>query len=223
MTRRILYLHGFASSPKSRKAQFFRERFAGTGASLEIPDLAEGNFEQLTISGQLAVIDRLAGGERVSLIGSSMGGYIAALYAARHPEIEKVVLLAPAFGFARRWMESLEPEKLREWKRSGRLSFYHYGDQRERPLSYRLIEDGVQYEEYPDVRQPALVFHGSKDTSVPAEYSVEFAAGRANVRLELVESDHELTDVLDRMWEKVRQFLLPGVPGRAPAGGSQGW
>ena len=222
MRRRILYLHGFASGPKSRKAQFFRERFAGLGTSLEIPDLAEGNFEQLTISGQLAVIDRLAGGEPASLIGSSMGGYLAALYAARHYEIERVVLLAPAFGFGRRWQESLGPEKLSEWKSTGRLSCYHYGDQRERPLSYRLIEDGAQYEDYPDVRQPALVFHGRKDTVVPVEYSVEFAAGRSNARLELLESDHELTDVLERIWEEARQFLLQGARGPAPARGRQG-
>ena len=31
-----------------------------------------------------------------------MGGYLAALYASRHPEIDRMVLLAPAFGFGTR-------------------------------------------------------------------------------------------------------------------------
>lgn len=208
MTQRIVYLHGFASGPGSKKAQYFRQRFAGEGVSLEIPDLAEGNFEGLTITGQLRVVERIARSEPVSVIGSSMGGYAAALYAARHPEAQKAVLLAPAFGFARRWAESLGRERMEEWKRSGRMAVYHYADGRERELGYQLMEDALQYEDYPAVTQPALVFHGKNDETVPHEYSVEFAAGRQNARLELVESGHELTDVLEAMWEKIRTFLL---------------
>ena len=84
---RFVYLHGFASGPSSQKARFFRDRFAELGIGLEVPDLAEGKFEQLTISGQLAVMERVARDEPASFIGSSMGGYLAALYAARHAEL----------------------------------------------------------------------------------------------------------------------------------------
>ncbi len=104
---RIIYLHGFASGPSSKKARFFSQQFAQLGMGLEIPDLAQGDFARLTISGQLGVIERVSRGEPVSLIGSSMGGYLAALYAARHPEVEKLVLLAPAFSFLTRWPETL--------------------------------------------------------------------------------------------------------------------
>src|SRR5579864_423003 len=97
---RIVYLHGFASGPSSSKAGYFRQRLEGEGFSVAVPDLSEGNFEGLTLSGQLRVIDAAAGGENVALIGSSMGGYLAALYAARHADVERLVLLAPAFGFA---------------------------------------------------------------------------------------------------------------------------
>ena len=45
---RIVYLHGFASGPSSRKARFFAERFAELGIGLEIPDLAQGDFARLT-------------------------------------------------------------------------------------------------------------------------------------------------------------------------------
>ena len=97
--KRIVYLHGFASSPLSSKAQFFRRKFAAAGISMEIPQLDEGRFEELTISSQLAVIDRVVDGQPAILMGSSLGGYLAALYAGRHPEIERLVLLAPAFQF----------------------------------------------------------------------------------------------------------------------------
>src|SRR5262245_28397540 len=85
MSMRYVYLHGFASGPQSRKAQFFREKLASVGVALEIPALDEGDFEHLTITRQLAFLTRLLLGEPVVLMGSSMGGYLAALYASHHP------------------------------------------------------------------------------------------------------------------------------------------
>jgi pimeloyl-ACP methyl ester carboxylesterase len=98
---RVVYLHGFASSPQSTKARFFGDRFAELGVGFEVPDLAAGDLEHLTISGQLRVIEQACRGEAVMLMGSSMGGYLAALYAAKHPEVTKLVLMAPAFGLPR--------------------------------------------------------------------------------------------------------------------------
>src|SRR4051794_15180408 len=108
---RTLYLHGFASGPSSSKARYFHERFREIGVHLETPDLTAGDFENLTITGQLRVIEDSLKGEPARLLGSSMGGYLAALYAARHPETNGIVLMAPAFGFARRWPQSLGDAK----------------------------------------------------------------------------------------------------------------
>ena len=205
---RFIYLHGFASGPSSKKARFFSERFAELGIGLEVPELAEGNLAGLTISGQLAVVERIAAGEPVSLIGSSMGGYLAALYAARHPEVERLVLLAPAFSFLSRWPETLGAEVMEQWRRTGTLRIFNYAQVQDADLGYQLIEDAAQYEAYPDFGQPAVIFHGRKDTVVPADYSVKFAAGHANARLELLNSDHELVNVLDDMWMEAQPFLF---------------
>jgi pimeloyl-ACP methyl ester carboxylesterase len=205
---RILYLHGFASGPGSSKARFFRDRLADAGADAEVLDLAESDFEHLTITGQLRVIERAARGEPVSLIGSSMGGYLAALYAARHAEVARVVLLAPAFGFARRWAERLGPGAMEAWRRTGTIEVFQYAENRERRVAYGLFEDGARYEDYPDFRQPALIFHGEHDDVVPAAYSREFAASHANVQLEVLDSGHELLNLLEYMAPKVMGFLL---------------
>jgi len=202
---RILYLHGFASSPASSKARFFRERLTRAGFAVEVPDLAAGNFAGLTITGQLDVIADAAAGEPVMLIGSSMGGYLAALYAARRPETARVVLMAPAFGFARRWRERLGAAAIEEC--TGALEVFHYGEGRNCKLGYGLVEDGERYEDYPEVTQPCLIFHGVHDDVVPAQYSRDFAAGRSNVRLELVDSGHDLLNVLDVMADGVEAFL----------------
>jgi uncharacterized protein len=108
---RIIYLHGFASGPASNKARFFRDRLERAGATVDVPDVAAGDFEHLTITGQLAVIREAVGKGSADLIGSSMGGYLAALFAARHTEVRRAVLLAPAFGFAGRWAGQLGKDK----------------------------------------------------------------------------------------------------------------
>lgn len=200
---RTIYLHGFASGPSSSKARYFRERFAEAGVELETPDLAEGNFEALTVSGQLRVVEKLAAGEPVRLIGSSMGGYLASLYAARHPETDAVVLMAPAFGFARRWPLSLGEDRMRKWRQTGKLPVYHYGEDRLSTVGFQLIEDGAQYEDYPAVTQPSLVFHGRQDEVVPSQFSVEFAERNPAAQLYILESDHQLLNVLDFMWSRI--------------------
>src|SRR5579862_3520197 len=189
---KLTYLHGFASGPMSSKAQFFRRHFAELGIDMQIPDLAEGNFEGLTLSGQLRVIEKVADGEAVWLMGSSMGGYLAALYAARHPEVTQLILLAPAFGFAKRWPLRLGADKVAEWRRTGWLPVYHYGEKRESRVGYDLLEDGSRYEAYPDVSQPVLIFHGHADDVVPVEYAREFAALHPQAVLREMDSGHDL-------------------------------
>jgi uncharacterized protein len=203
----VIYLHGFASGPSSSKARYFQGRLEASGFSIAVPDLAEGDFERLTLSKQLAVIDRVVAGGSVSLIGSSMGGYLAALYSARHANVERVALLAPAFAFARRWAEHMGAAAMEEWRREGALNVFHYGQGRNCALGYQLMEDAAQFEDYPDVRQPCLIFHGANDDVVPVRYSEEFAAARPNVEMHAVNSGHELLDVLDTMGDRVETFL----------------
>ncbi len=205
---RFVYLHGFASSPSSRKARFFEERFRELGIGLEIPALAEGDFRNLTITAQLEVIERVCRDEAVSLIGSSMGGYLAALYAARHPEVKKLVLLAPAFSFASRWPETLGEQAMEQWKRTNTLEVFHYSEGRPVELGYQLIEDASRYEAYPEFSQPVLIFQGRNDTVVPPEYAEAFAARHRNASLRLLDSDHDLVNVLDEMWRGTEEFLF---------------
>jgi pimeloyl-ACP methyl ester carboxylesterase len=204
---RILYLHGFASGPGSRKAGFFAGKLRELGFCVEIPDLAEGRFQNLTISRQLEFIEILARKEPVILIGSSLGGYLAALYAARHPEVDRLILLAPAFGFHQLWSRALGPERLAEWKKRGNLSVFHYAEQREAPLGFKFMEDAAGFEPFPCFSQPALIFHGNRDDSVPVEQSLAFARDHKNCRLVQLDSGHELTDVLESIWRECETFV----------------
>jgi uncharacterized protein len=206
----VLYLHGFASGPASSKARHFERCLTAAGHTVEVADLAQGDFEHLTITGQLAVIGHLAAGRAVGLVGSSMGGYLAALYAARHPEVARLVLLAPAFAFASRWPEWLGAAAVAQWRRDGTRQVFHYAENRLRPIWYALVEDAAGYEDYPDFRQPALIFHGAHDDVVPPGLSRHFAAAHPDAVLEIVDSGHDLLDVLDYITPKVESFL--GTP-----------
>ena len=204
----IIYLHGFASSPNSKKAKIFADRFQSAGIPLQAPDLNAGDFLNLTLTSQLRIVEQAAGGRPVSLIGSSMGGYLAALYAARHPEVEKVVLLAPAFGFAWLWAESLGTEQVAAWERTGVLEVMDYAAGRPAAVSWGLMEDSRRYEEEPVVLQPTLIYHGVHDAVVPVQVSRNFARTRTSAELREMDSDHELLNVVDEIWEGTHSFLL---------------
>ncbi len=204
----IVYLHGFASSPLSTKGRFFNQQFAVIGADVHQPQLDGGDFSSLTISKQIAVVsDAVDELSPVLLMGSSMGGYLAALYAAGEPDkCPPLVLMAPAFDFANRWSERLGPEDMEEWKLNGSYSVHHYGDDRRESVGYALYEDALTHDAFPDVTQKTLIFHGRNDEDVDPQLSVEFSWGKPNVQLEIVDSDHQLLNVTDLMWERTSSF-----------------
>lgn len=207
---RVLYLHGFASSPASRKAQFFAEKLRSLGLQVDIPDLAEGDFQRLTITRQLKLLERLLAREPAILIGSSLGGYLASLYASSHPEIDRLVLLAPAFDFCRLWLQDLGPQRIDLWRTNGTMPVFHYGAGREALLDFGFLEDASTFDGFPSFLQPALVFHGKRDPVVPVQHSERFAETHPRVRLVRLDSGHELTEVLDAMWLEAQAFLLDG-------------
>ncbi len=204
---KFVYLHGFASSPLSRKAQFFAGKLRDRGFEVEVPHLESEGFRNLTVSGQLKVIEAIAQGEGIRLIGSSMGGYLAALYASKHAEVEKLLLLAPAFGFAERWKLRLGEAKMAEWKREGYLEMMHYATGKPEPVGYELIEDGLRFSAEPAFTQPAMIFHGTGDEVVPVSFSRDFIAKQPNASLRVMQSGHELTDVMEEIWEESKSFL----------------
>ena len=213
----ILYLHGFGSRPGSAKRKFFYRNFAMIGGEVQTPDLAQGNFEGLTLTGQLETIDRAVKELQPQLIiGSSMGAYLAALYAVRCPaRVQTLVLLSPAMALARRMAQTLGPAEMEAWKQKGTRLVYHHGETDHLPVGYQLYEDALQYEDFPGITQPTLVFHGRLDEVVDPQTVLEFCWGKPNVTLELLDSGHQLLNVLDMIWERVAVLYqeLEPLPG----------
>jgi pimeloyl-ACP methyl ester carboxylesterase len=114
--------------------------------------------------------------------------------------------MAPAFGFPSRWAEKLGPQKLNAWRTEGSLEVENYATGGLERVGYQLYEDAQWHDDFPDVGQPTLLFHGRFDETVDPLVSVDFARGRDNVRLELLDSDHALTDQMELMWMQMARF-----------------
>jgi pimeloyl-ACP methyl ester carboxylesterase len=208
---RYLYLHGFASGSRSRKAQAFRSALAAQQIELEIPDLDEGDFEHLTITGQLKVIERTLAGEPARFIGSSLGAYLGALYASTHPEVDRLVMLAPAFAFAKRWDQVFGPAKIEAWRKSGWLDVFHFVHLERRRVHFGMLEDAKTHPLAPVFTQPGRIFHGIHDAVVPIAVSREYAALHPNTTLTEFDSDHELLNVLPEITAAAVPFLIDPV------------
>lgn len=203
-----VYLHGFASSPQSRKAQYLSDRFQSCQVPLVIPDLNQDDFFNLSLSRQLRqVAELLPPAEPVTVIGSSFGGLTAAWLAEQHPQIERLVLLAPAFQFLQHWLPRLGEAQVTAWRDTGSMSVFHYSLEQQQALGYGFLED---MEGYADERLqrslPTLILHGVQDDVVPVQASRDYAATRPWVKLVELDSDHSLGNVQEQIWQHTRQF-----------------
>lgn len=193
---KFIYLHGFASSPGSKKAVAFKKAFSEAGASLIVPDLQDGNFEGLTISSQIAVVEKILDQldeDQVGLIGSSMGGYLAALLAQIRSEATGLYLMAPGFNFLARWKKTLLEQYSDLGKIPSLIEVYHYGYDKNVLLNTNIFEDAEKWERATlDRKLPVRIVHGVRDESVDIGVSREFVKTRPWSQLIELESDHGL-------------------------------
>jgi uncharacterized protein len=205
-----IYLHGFASGPVSLKSVYLRDRFASKNLTLHIPDLNQGDFFHLTLTRQLQQVEALlpANNQPVTLIGSSFGGLTAAWLAQRNLQVERLVLLAPAFEFFDYWQAQLGEAELQTWQQSGAREIYHYAYDRMLPLSYQFVEDLAQYSDAQLQRSlETLILHGRNDEVIPLRASQTFAAQRPWVKLIELVSDHSLNNALAFIWQAIQEFV----------------
>ena len=206
---KCLYLHGFASGPQSTKAHYLCERLEALGIEVQRPDLNQGDFFTLTITRQIQQCEALlSSASPWILIGSSLGGLTAAWLGQRNPQVQQLVLLAPAFNFLAHWQQQLGQEPLQQWRSSGSTEVYHYAEQQMMSLSYEFWEDAGQYDEAALIRAvPTLILHGVADETIPVAASRAYVAQRNWCRLVELQSNHALGDVLPQLWDEISKFL----------------
>lgn len=201
-----IYLHGFASGPQSYKGRWLRSHFQTKNIDLQLLDLNQGDFAHLTLTRQInQVIQNLQGPS--TLIGSSLGGLTAAWVAQKSSQIERLILLAPAFQFLEQWLPSLSPEQLQQWETSNWLSIYHHGLQTEQPLHYGFITDAQTYPDKQLARSlPTLILHGKHDEVIALAASQTYVKQRPWTKLQPLNTDHGMTDAMEEIWQAIKDF-----------------
>ena len=209
---RLLYLNGFASSARSSKATFFARKLAERGLTLQAPDLNEPDFSTLTVTRMLDQVGHLIDAQPeapVTLIGSSLGGFVAVQAAVRYSaRVQRLVLLAPALDFDGNRLRDLGDRGVEQWKATNELNVFHYAYGRLAAVHYELYEDASQYDSMNVVLEmPIQVFQGRRDTLVDPDVVERWSSIRPNAELHMLDDDHQLIGSLDGIWGEMTRFL----------------
>jgi pimeloyl-ACP methyl ester carboxylesterase len=191
--RTLVYLHGFASGPKGNKAEHCRRWAQARGIPFHAPDLNLPDFEHLTLSAQVEAVEALLAGlaEPAVVVGSSMGGLVGAAVAHRGTAMARLILLAPAFGFARR---RLAGRRWAGYRKRGTMPTFHHATGQWTTLGPDLLPDLPLWQDDDQwvLAVPVAVLHGRLDEAVPLGESEAFARRNPGAVLTVVADDHGL-------------------------------
>jgi pimeloyl-ACP methyl ester carboxylesterase len=218
----IIYVHGFASHQRGEKALYFNQRFVARGNAYLSFDLrghgaSSGTMAELTVTRALADVEAMLAWAqqrfaRVVVIGSSLGGQLAAWAAARDPKRTAAnLLIAPAFSFYENRVRDLGPEGMARLRAEGYTVVRN--EWVTTTIGRGLVDDaeGYGFERLVSAYQtPTLILHGTHDSTVPLAGSAEFAARSSARPLELVAiagGDHRLSAHKAVLFEHMAGFL----------------
>jgi alpha-beta hydrolase superfamily lysophospholipase len=216
----VILCHGMDSNKSSEKLVFLTREIAAAGVLALRFDFAyvgesSGCFEEITCRGEMddlkaayALVQNHRPG-KIALMGSSMGGTVALLFAAGKSAIAALVTLAAPFhpeNFPRRMLSEAQ---LHDWRECG---FTTYNGRR---LNVSLLDDLEQLDLPQAARAvacPTLVLHGDADAVVPVEEAYELhGCLRGPKRLSILPGgDHRLSNpaLMERALKESLDWLL---------------
>jgi pimeloyl-ACP methyl ester carboxylesterase len=225
----LIWLGGFKSDMAGSKAMALDAWAQAQGRACVRFDYSGhgesgGEFKDGTIGRWLeesvAVYTRFCRGPQVA-IGSSMGGWLALLLAARLREVKGaaplagMVLIAPAVDFTEELMWKNFPDAIKReietngfWLRPSEYSPVGY------PITKQLIEEGRNHLMMGGLIEPGCPVHilqGVQDPDVPWQHAVELVSrlSRDDVVLTLIkDGDHRLSrpEDIERLLAAVKAF-----------------
>lgn len=202
----LIFAHGLGSTRQGEKAAALAAECARRGWAFAAVDFyghgeSSGTMRDLRGTRLLADLEAITqfvrerGHQVIFLVGSSMGGWAAAWWAALHPtQAQACALLAPALRFLE-W-QRLDAAAHEAWRATGRLRVANEWIDLE--LDYALHAEA---ETLPFARlceqfvTPSLLVHGMADDTIPYTLSSEFIAQCAATDMQLVllkDGDHRL-------------------------------
>ena len=163
---RVLFAHGFEGAPDGGKPTYMIEEL---GWDVVAPVMSEKgwNIEQETA----VLLDYIDANDFDIVAGSSMGGLAAANASKLRPDANfGLLLIAPAFGLADMWRESLSSEEMKVWKVADGRAYHHHGFGHDIKLNWDFMQTADNMS-WPKLNHPTVILHGLQDDIVPIENS----------------------------------------------------
>lgn len=175
----VVLCHGMESTKDGTKHRALADRLVPLGyvcLRFDFSYVGEsgGRFEDLTISGEVADLEGACdflwerGVAEVGLIGSSLGGAVAVLFAGGEPRVRALVTIA-ALSRPRGIIARMSPAAVDEWRRRG------YREESSGRLNRTFLDDLESLDVLGAarrVRAASLVTHGNDDRVVPVEDAI---------------------------------------------------
>lgn len=224
----VIMSHGFTSSKESKfyvdcerelnalGIGTFRYDSYGHGP-LYCKDSKYGVTADVTLTKSVASLEaaikyvRDSGDYRIILMGSSYGGLLSLVVAAKDPGIVALVLKSPVIQPLALWNERVGVSGMAKWQQSGVL---HYDDLGEKyDLNYGFLEDIKNFDVSAFIKQikcPIFVVHGDADTVVSIKYTYSFVE-ESGAELHVVKNAHHGYSTPDQhreMKESLMQFIV---------------
>jgi pimeloyl-ACP methyl ester carboxylesterase len=221
--------HGFLSGKNSSTNKTLTRMLTERGIATFRFDFfghanSDGPFEEITttlaIQQTEAALDLVAarGYGRIGLVGSSFGGLVAILTAARRNDIACLALKCPVVDFAEELRLTLGPDELPRWQATDMIPNIMGGPDRVR-LRYDFYEDSLRQIAYGPAEQitvPTLIVQGEQDECVPLHQSRRLhEALKGPKRLILLpDADHQFTRGEDfhQMTTAISDWLVTHLP-----------
>ncbi|HJS67216.1 MAG TPA: alpha/beta fold hydrolase [Nitrospiraceae bacterium] len=209
--RQILFITGFLSKRWGNKSKALAEWCEEKGWGFCCYDVrgfgdSGGTFTDYTLSDWIAdarsVLDSLKNGPPLTIVGNSLGGWIAWLMAQEFQEIERLILIAPAFNMMGLRAQSIPAERCHEWHTAGWMPWDDEPAHRDFPLAWKWVEESEAYWKTSfDRLRPVntTILHGLQDTVILPSGSSEFVKHLLSrdpafpIELDLIPGDHRLS------------------------------
>jgi pimeloyl-ACP methyl ester carboxylesterase len=209
--RQILFITGFLSKRWGNKSKALAQWCEEQGWGFCCYDVrgfgdSEGRFIDYTLSDWIAdartVVTMLKAGPPITIVGNSLGGWIAWLMAQEREQVERLILIAPAFNMMSLRAKSIDPERQHDWHRAGWMPWDDEPAHRDYPISWKWVEESEAYWKTSfDRLRPVktTILHGLQDTVIQPGGSrafVEQVLARDPaypIELDLLPGDHRLS------------------------------
>jgi uncharacterized protein len=208
--RQILFITGFLSKRWGNKSkalvQWCQEKSWGF-CCYDVRGFgdSEGRFIDYTLSDWIAdarlVVDTLKDGPPITIVGNSLGSWIAWLMAQECQQIERLILIAPAFNMMGVRARSISEERQHTWHTAGWMPWDDDPLHRDWPLSWKWVEESEAYWKttFDHLRHVhTTIVHGLQDGVILPGGSQQFVEqllakdGTFPVELNLIPGDHRL-------------------------------